>query len=70
MAQTSKSRILHYKYAHAQPSSLSAFMIRKTDIVAQKPHGRQPNAKVAGSESAIFVILSVFLRYDYFVQQR
>ena len=40
-------------YLSAQPSSLSAFMICKT----QKPRGRQLNAKVCGSESAIFRIV-------------
>ena len=36
------------KYAlSTQPSSLSAFMISKTHIVAQKPHGIQLNAKCA-----------------------
>ena len=45
-------------YLSAQLSSLSAFMIWKTHIVAQKPRGRQLNAKVCGSESAIFRILS------------
>ena len=43
-------------YLSAQASSLSAFVISKTHIVAQKPRGRQLNAKVCGSESAIFVI--------------
>ena len=40
--------LLHYKYAYlsAQASPLSAFMIRKTHIVAQKPRGKQLNAKV------------------------
>ena len=35
------------------PSSLSAFMIGKTHIVGQKPHRRQLNVKVCGSENAI-----------------
>ena len=39
-------------YLSAQPSSLSAFVIWKTHTVAQKPRGRQLNAKVCGSESA------------------
>ena len=34
------------------------FMIWKTHIVDQKPRGRQLNAKVCHSESAIFRILS------------
>ena len=46
-------------YLSAQASSLSAFVISKTHISGQKPHGRQPNAKVRGSESAIFRILHV-----------
>ena len=36
-------------------------MISKTHISAQKPRGRQLNAKVCGSESAIFRLLSFFL---------
>ena len=32
-------------------------MIRKTHVSAQKLRGRQLNAKVCGSESAIFLIL-------------
>ena len=34
-------------------------MISKTHISAQKPHRRQLNTKVCGSESAIFLILSL-----------
>ena len=55
-------------YLSAQASSLSAFVISKTHISGQKPHGRQLNRKVCGSKSAIFVILllsfflSLFLR--------
>ena len=45
-------------YLSVQPSSLSIFMIWKTHIVSQKPRERQPNAKVCGSESAIFLILT------------
>ena len=45
-------------YLSTQASSLSAIMISETHIVTQKPHGRQLNAKVCGSENAIFVILS------------
>ena len=57
-------------YLSAKPSSLSAFMISKTHITAQKLHGRQLNAKVCGSESAIFLILlSFFLFSDHNVQQ-
>ena len=43
-------------------------MICKTRIVAQKPHGRQLNAEVCGSESAIFVIfcLSFFIMTTLF----
>jgi len=36
-------------------------MISKTHISAQKPHGRQLNAKVCGCESAIFRLLSFSL---------
>ena len=42
-------------------------MISKTHISAQQPRGRQLNAKVCGSESAIFLIL---LSSDHNVQQR
>ena len=35
-------------------------MISKTHISAQRPHGRQLNTKVCGSESAIFLILLSF----------
>ena len=48
-------------YISTLPSSLSAFMIRKTHISAQKPRGRQLNTKVCSSKSAIFVILFFFL---------
>ena len=47
-------------YLSTQPSSLSAFMISKTHITAQKPHGRQLNAEVCCRESAIFLILLSF----------
>ena len=74
MVQMSKSCINMLKvYLNAHSSSLSAFMIRKTRIVAQKPHARQLRKckKVCGSESANFVILlSFFLHYDYFIQQQ
>ena len=53
-------------YLGARPSSLSAFMISKTHIVAQTPCGRQLNAKVCSSESVIFPILSI-LSYDHFM---
>ena len=36
-------------------------MLSKTHISTQKPRGRQLNAKVCGSESAIFLILLSFL---------
>ena len=48
-------------YLSAQASSLSAFVISKTHVSGQKLRGRQLNAKVCGSESAIFRILSFFL---------
>ena len=49
-------------YLSIQPSSSSVFMISKTHITAQKLRGRQLNAKVCGSESAIFLfLLSSFL---------
>ena len=51
----------------AQASSLSGFVISKTRISGQNPHGRQLNAKVCGSESAIFLILSC---YNHNVQQQ
>ena len=50
-------------YLSILASSLSAFVISKTHISGQKPRGRQPNAKVCGSESAIFRILSFFLSF-------
>ena len=53
-------------YLSAQPSSLSAFVISKTHISGQKLRGRQLNAKVCGSKSAIFRLLSFFL--SFFVQ--
>ena len=53
-----------------QPSSLSAFMISKTHITAQKLRERQLNAKVCGSESAIFSHSFFFLSSDHNVQQR
>ena len=42
-------------------------MISKTHISGQKPRGRQLNAKVCDSKSAIFRLLSsyFFLRYDF-----
>ena len=42
-------------------------MISKTHISAQKPRGRQLNAKVCGSQSAIFLIL---LSSDHYVLSR
>ena len=59
MQYLSKSRITspQTSYLSAQGSSLSAFVISKTHIVAQMPRGRQLNAKVCGSKSAIFRIL-------------
>ena len=46
-------------------------MISKTRTSPQKPRGRQLNAKVCGSESAIFRLLSFFfLRYDPLFKQR
>ena len=56
-------------YLSAQASSLSAFVIHKTHTSGQKPHGRQLNIKVYGSESAIFRILLSFLLRPH-VQQR
>ena len=47
-------------YLCAQASSLSAFVISKTPISGQKPRGRQLNAKVCDSKSAIFRILLSF----------
>ena len=44
-------------YLSAQMSSLSAFVISKTDIVAQKSCGRQLSTKVCGIESAQFFVL-------------
>ena len=40
-------------YLSAQLPSLSAFVIWKTHIVAQKPRGKQLNAKMWDSKSAI-----------------
>ena len=48
-------------YLSVQASSLRAFVISKTHIVAQMLRGRQLNTKVCGNKSAIFVILSFFL---------
>ena len=47
-------------YLSAQASSSSAFVISKTQIVAQKLRGRQLNAEVYGSTSVIFHILFLF----------
>ena len=62
----SKSRILSPQMLKAnlstQPSSLSTFMISKTDRVSQKPRRRQLNAKVCGSKSSIFCISSIFVQ--------
>ena len=49
-------------YLSTQASSLSAFVISKTHISGQKPRGRQLNAKVCGSKSAIFHLLSFFVQ--------
>ena len=51
-----------------QVSSLCAFVISKTHIVAQKPCGRQQNAKVCDSESAVVCILSFFVMTTLFKQ--
>ena len=69
MQYLSKSRITSPLKAslRAHASSLSAFVISKTRISGQNPHGRQLNAKVCGSESGIFLILSCF---NYNVQQQ
>ena len=40
-------------------------MISKTHISVQKLRGRQLNAKVCGSESAIFLILSFFVQTTF-----
>ena len=44
-------------YLSTQASSLTDFVISNIHISGQKPHGRQLNAKVCGSESAIFHIV-------------
>ena len=54
-------------YLSTQPSSLSAFMISKTHITAQKPRGRQLNAKVCCSESAIFLILLSLVKSKFYL---
>ena len=46
-------------YLSIQASSLSTFVISKTHISGQKPRGRQLNAKVCDSKSAIFRLLFV-----------
>ena len=56
-----KTKNMLKAYLSTQPSSVSAFMISKTHIVAQIPCKRQLNAKPCGIESAIFVILSFFV---------
>ena len=48
-------------YLSIQASSLSAFVVSKTHISGQKSRGRQLNAKVCDSKSAIFRLL----RYDF-----
>ena len=48
-------------YLSIQASSLSTFVISKTHISGQKPRGRQLNAKVCDSKSAIFRLLLYFL---------
>ena len=55
-------------YLSAQGSPLSSFVISKTHISGQKPHGRQLNTKVCSHESAIFRIL--LSCYDHDVLQR
>ena len=55
----SKSHITYHKHAKKFTSSLSAFVISKTHTSEQKPQGTQLNAKVCGSESAIFLILAL-----------
>ena len=52
-------------FISAQTSALSAFVISKTHTSGQKPRERQLNAKVCCSKSAVFRILSFFLRYDF-----
>ena len=42
-------------------------MISKTHTSVQKLRGRQLNAKVCGSESAIFLILSFFFFFRYYI---
>ena len=44
-------------------------MIRKTHISAQKARGRQLNAKVCGSESAIFLILVKTTKFNNDISQ-
>ena len=44
-------------------------MISKTRISAQKPRGRQQNAKVCGKKSAIFLILPFFVTTTLFKQR-
>ena len=49
-------------YLWAQACSLSAFVISNTQMVAQKPRGRQLNVKVCSSESTIFLsVLTLIL---------
>ena len=52
-------------YLRAQSSPLSAFMISKTHTSAQKSRGRQLNAKVCGSESSHFCLLSFFVQTTF-----
>ena len=57
-------------YLSTQSSSLSGFVISKTRISGQKPHRRQVNAKVSGSEIAIFCVLLSFFVQPSIFQQR
>ena len=52
-------------YLSTQPFPFRASVIIKTNILAQKPCGRQLNTKVCGNESAIFLILSFFCQPKY-----
>ena len=49
-----------------QASSLNAFVISKTRIVAQKPRGRQLNAKVCGSKSQCHLSLRLLFKQRKF----
>ena len=73
MQYLSKSRITslqtHYKSLSTQTSSLSAFVISKTNphISGRNPRGRQPKAKVCCCKSAIWVFF--FSCYNHYIQQ-